>query len=110
MVYLCKFVRDFILIFNRGAINCRLRNDFKGRGLKMGVFIGGEVDLDLDFQNFWDGVYNFFFLPPPPPPRIPGRKKKTKYNNSSVTIDTGRPVTLTVMFTEPDMILQPFHV
>ena len=35
----------------------------------MGVFVGGGgggVDLDLDFKNFWDGVYNFFFLPPPP--------------------------------------------
>ena len=31
---LCKFVRDCILIINRGAVNCRLRNDFKGRGLK----------------------------------------------------------------------------
>ena len=29
-MYLCKFVRDCI---NRGAVNCRLRNDFKGRGL-----------------------------------------------------------------------------
>ena len=43
---------------------------FKGRGLKMGVFVGGGgggggVDLDLDFKNFWDGVYNFFFCPPP---------------------------------------------
>ena len=40
---------------------------FKGRGLKMGVFVGGGgggVDLDLDFKNFWDGVYNFFFCPP----------------------------------------------
>ena len=42
---------------------------FKGRGLKMGVFVGGGgggggVDLDLDFKNFWDGVYNFFFAPP----------------------------------------------
>ena len=66
-MYLCKFVRDCILIINRGAVNCRLRNDFKGRGLKMGVFVGGGgggVDLDLDFKNFWDGVYNFFFAPP----------------------------------------------
>ena len=33
----------------------------------MGVFVGGGgggVDLDLDFKNFWDGVYNFFFCPP----------------------------------------------
>ena len=41
---------------------------FKGRGLKMGVFVGGGggggVDLDLDFKNFWDGVHNFFFCPP----------------------------------------------
>ena len=44
---------------------------FKGRGLKMGVFVGGGgggggggVDLDLDFKNFWDGVYYFFFAPP----------------------------------------------
>ena len=42
---------------------------FKGRGLKMGVFVGGGgggggVDLDLDYKNFWDGVYNFFFCPP----------------------------------------------
>ena len=39
---------------------------FKGRGLTMGVFVGGGggVDLDLDFKNFWDGVYNFFFAPP----------------------------------------------
>ena len=39
----------------------------KGRGLTMGVFVGGGgggVDLDLDFKNFWDGVYNFFFCPP----------------------------------------------
>ena len=60
-------MRDCILIINRGAVNCRLRNDFKGRGLKMGVFVGGGgggVDLDLDFKNFWDGVYNFFFCPP----------------------------------------------
>ena len=34
----------------------------------MGVFVGGGggVDLDLDFKNFWDGVYNIFFCPPPP--------------------------------------------
>ena len=60
-------MRDCILIINRGAVNCRLRNDFKGRGLQMGVFVGGGgggVDLDLDFKNFWDGVYNFFFCPP----------------------------------------------
>ena len=31
----------------------------KGRGLKMGMFVGGGEDLD--FKNFWDGVYNFFF-------------------------------------------------
>ena len=39
---LCKFVRDFILIINRGpAVNRRLRNGIKGRGRKMGVFVGG---------------------------------------------------------------------
>ena len=27
-------MRDCILIINRGAVNCRLRNDFKGCGLK----------------------------------------------------------------------------
>ena len=32
----------------------------------MGVFVGGGgggFDLDLDFKNFWDGVYM-------PPPRV----------------------------------------
>ena len=29
IVHQCKFVRDFILIINRGAINCLI---FKGRG------------------------------------------------------------------------------
>ena len=45
IVYLCKFVRDFILIINRGAVNCRLHNNFKGHGLKMGVFVGGGGEL-----------------------------------------------------------------
>ena len=50
-------------------VNCQLRNDFKGRARKMGVFEGGGgggggVDLALDFKNIWDGVYNFFFCPP----------------------------------------------
>ena len=27
IVYLCRFVRDFILIINRGAIYCQLHND-----------------------------------------------------------------------------------
>ena len=49
----------------RSIVDCVMI--FKGRGLKMGVFVGGGgggVDLDLDFKNFWDGVYNFFFCPP----------------------------------------------
>ena len=59
-----------LLIEVRSIVDCVMI--FKGRGLKMGVFVGGGgggggggVDLDLDFKNFWDGVYNFFFLPPP---------------------------------------------
>ena len=54
------------IIFIVGVVNCQLRNDFKGRGRKMGVVEGGGGDLALDFKNFWDGVYNFFFCPPPP--------------------------------------------
>ena len=41
-------------------VNCQLRNDFKGRGRKMGVSEGGGgggggggVYLALDFKNFW---------------------------------------------------------
>ena len=34
-------MRDFIVIINRGAVNRRLRNGFKERGRKMGVFVGG---------------------------------------------------------------------
>ena len=46
-------MRDFILVINRGAVNRRLRNSFKGRGHKMGVFVGEGGDyLDLDFKNF----------------------------------------------------------
>ena len=40
----------------RSIVDCVMI--FKGRGLKMGVFVGGGgggVDLDLDFKNFWDG-------------------------------------------------------
>ena len=55
-------------------VNSQLRNYFKGRGRKMGVFEGGGggggVDVALGFKNFWDGVYNFFFCPP-----LDGRKK-----------------------------------
>ena len=57
-------------------VNCQLRNYFKGRGRKMGVFEGGGggggggVDLALGFKNFWDGVYNFFFCTPPPRCRL----------------------------------------
>ena len=55
-----------------GVVNCQLRNDFKGRGRKMGVFEGGGGggggggDLALDFKNFWDGVHKPFFFAPPP--------------------------------------------
>ena len=51
-------------------VNCQLRNDFKGRARKMGVFEGGGggggggVDMALDLRIFGDGVYNFFFVPP----------------------------------------------
>ena len=53
-----------LLIEVRSIVDCVMI--FKGRGLIMGVFVGGGggVDLDLDFKNFGDGVYNFFFCPP----------------------------------------------
>ena len=40
-------MRDFIVIINRGAVNRRLRNGFKERGRKMGVFVGGGGTLSL---------------------------------------------------------------
>ena len=48
-------------IYNRGAVNRRLRNGCKGRGWENGRVRrrrereregGGGVDLDLDFKNF----------------------------------------------------------
>ena len=66
-MYLCKFVRDCILIINRGAVNCRLRNDFKGRGLKMGVFVGGGgggLTWTLILRIFGMVSITFFFAPP----------------------------------------------
>ena len=63
------FVRDCILIINRGAVNCRLRNDFKGRGLKMGVFVGGGgaggLTWTLILRIFGMVSITFFFAPPP---------------------------------------------
>ena len=40
-MYLCKFVRDSILIINRGAVNRQLHSGFKVHGRKMGVLVGG---------------------------------------------------------------------
>ena len=60
-------MRDCILIINRGAVNCRLRNDFKGRGLKMGVFVGGEgggLTWTLILRIFGMVSITFFFAPP----------------------------------------------
>ena len=61
-------MRDCILIINRGAVNCRLRNDFKGRGLKMGVFVGGGggggLTWTLILRIFGMVSITFFFAPP----------------------------------------------
>ena len=61
-------MRDCILIINRGAVNCRLRNDFKRRGLKMGVFVGGGgggLTWTLILRIFGMVSITFFFAPPP---------------------------------------------
>ena len=60
-------MRDCILITNRGAVNCRLRNDFKGRGLQMGVFVGrggGGLTWTLILRIFGMVSITFFFCPP----------------------------------------------
>ena len=52
-------------------VNCQLRNDFKGRARKMGVFEGGGgggggggVDLALILRIFGMVSITFFFAPP----------------------------------------------
>ena len=52
-----RSIVDYVMILRGVVNNGRVRRRRGG---------GGGVDLDLDFKNFWDGVYNFFFLPPPP--------------------------------------------
>ena len=53
-----RSIVDYVMIFKGRGLNGRVRRRRGGGG-------GGGVDLDLDFKNFWDGVYNFFFCPPP---------------------------------------------
>ena len=70
---MCSIVRDFILINNRGAVNRRLRNSFKGRGHNIGVFVGGGKGGGGGGGITWTLILRifrmaFFFCPPPPPP------------------------------------------
>ena len=61
-------MRDCILIINGGAVNCRLLMIFKGRGLKMGVFVGGGgggLTWTLILRIFGMVSITFFFAPPP---------------------------------------------
>ena len=64
-------MRDCILIINRGAVNCRLRNDFKGRGLngrvrrrRGGGGGGGGLTWTLILRIFGMVSITFFFAPP----------------------------------------------
>ena len=63
-------MRDCILIINRGAVNCRLRNYFKGAWSKMGAFVGGGggggggLTWTLILRIFGMVFITFFFAPP----------------------------------------------
>ena len=63
-------MRDCILIINRGAVNCRLRNDFKGAWSKNGRVRrrrgggGGGLTWTLILRIFGMVSITFFFAPP----------------------------------------------